>query len=121
MKSKRAAEGYLMIDHSASPGLPAGFMRSLGLEGLEAPCGLKVESPTVTCAHCGTIVMLNPQRTRARGYCPKCDSYVCDNPACNAECAPLSKTLDLAESAAYRQQQNTLILNPIALRSSSNG
>lgn len=37
------------------------------------------ESATFTCADCERVVVLNPQRTRERGYCPKCDHYLCDD------------------------------------------
>lgn len=73
--SKRSLEGCLTIDHRNSPGLkpeevPYGFMA--------VPGGQLFESPSITCNHCQVIVILNPNRTRSRGYCPKCDSYVCD-------------------------------------------
>ncbi len=58
-----------MVDHRASPGLGT-------LIGL-------FEAPTYTCSHCQRVVILNPSRTRERGYCPKCDHYVCD--ACNLD------------------------------------
>jgi hypothetical protein len=85
-------------------------MERLGLDCPSVPGGIKMESPTITCAHCNTIVVLNPLRTRARGYCAKCDAYVCDNPACNAECKPFSMKLDRLESQYYRQGQNDLVL-----------
>lgn len=92
MAGKRKQEGYLLIDHRNSPGVPPELMVGMGLDP-NAGRGV-YESPTVTCCHCGTVVVLNPARTRPRGYCSKCDSYVCDSPACSAECKPLSKTLD---------------------------
>ena len=107
MASKRSREGYLLIDHKASPGLPPDFMRNAGLVGPSVAGGAMWESPTMTCAHCGTVVVMNPQRTRARGYCAKCDDYVCDNPGCNSECKPFNQILDEAEKLAYRNiQQN---------------
>ena len=63
MFSKRSLEGYLMKDHRAGG-------------------GSMFESATLTCSHCQRQVILNPDRSRARGYCPKCDHYVCD--ACEA-------------------------------------
>lgn len=92
MPGKRAREGYLLIDHRNSPGVPAEMMVALGLDP-GAGRGTW-ESPTVSCCHCNTVVILNPLRTRARGYCPKCDGYVCDSPGCSAECRPFEKTLD---------------------------
>jgi hypothetical protein len=62
--SKRRHEGYLLIDHSNSPGIP-------GRTG-------KLECSVVTCSHCQRGVMLNPDRSRPRAYCPSCDHYICD-------------------------------------------
>lgn len=103
MPSLRRKEGWLMIDHRASPGLPADFYQKIGLAQTLRPElgeGKLFEAPTLTCAHCQAMVVINPARTRARGYCPKCDSYVCDNPACHANCTPISKILDEAEKRA---------------------
>lgn len=79
MKSKRSQEGYFLIDHRYSPGLP---------DELAIPNGLPPgvgrgmnELPTITCSHCQRQVIQNPLRTRERHYCPKCDHYICDN--CN--------------------------------------
>ena len=79
---KRALEGYLLIDHSASPGTAV------------VPEGRKLEAPTITCSHCNAVYIMNPLRTRPRHYCSKCDHYVCDRPTCVMECKPFSKVLD---------------------------
>ena len=76
MASLRSHEGYLLIDHRCSPGVSDELMKAAGLwEG--AGVG-KQESATFTCAHCEAVVVLNPKRTRERGFCPKCTHYVCD-------------------------------------------
>lgn len=64
--SKRSHEGYLLIDHSASPGTD------------QVKEGKKFEAPILTCSHCQRGVIVRPDRTRARPYCPKCDHYICD-------------------------------------------
>jgi len=76
--SKRELEGYLMIDHRDSPGLTR---EQVGTDALGP--GKLYESATFTCSHCQTVVVINPRRTRERGYCPKCDHYICD--ACEAK------------------------------------
>lgn len=83
MRNKRSQEGYLLVDNRASG------------QGM-------VESPTITCSHCQRVVVLNPLRTRERGYCPKCDSYICDE--CEAvrvasgfECRPMKQVFDELE------------------------
>lgn len=75
MHSKASHEGYLLIDNRASG-------------------GKLLESATITCAHCQRTYLRNPLRQRARGYCAKCDAYVCDSPACNANCNPFWRQID---------------------------
>lgn len=75
---RQHAGGYLMIDHRASPGLPADIARLSGFDPTSAGEGKLLEHSTLTCAHCKCAVVKNPLRTRAREYCPKCDHYVCD-------------------------------------------
>jgi hypothetical protein len=76
MSSKRNQEGYLMIDHRFTPGVPPDIVRACGLP-LGAGQGL-FEAATSTCSHCQAIVVMNPERTRERAYCRKCDHYICD-------------------------------------------
>lgn len=76
MFSKRSLEGEFMIDHRNSPGLTAE-----DLAGFPSPAvagGELYESALITCGHCRSVVILNPNRSRERGYCPKCDRYMCD-------------------------------------------
>ena len=87
MFSKRSLEGYLMIDNRASG-------------------GALLEQATATCSHCHTQVIMNPQRTRERGYCRKCDHYVCDNPACRFECVPLNKVIESLQDRAFKEANN---------------
>jgi len=87
--SKRRHEGYLIVDHRASPG------------NALAPEGQVYETPTVTCSHCGSVVILSPTRTRPRHYCFKCDHYVCDKPVCVLECRPWMKVIEAAEHEAH--------------------
>ncbi len=67
--------GYIFADHRASPGLTEEIAQKLGM-----PQGPKFfEADTLTCAHCKTVQVKNPLRTRERGSCPHCNfKYVCD-------------------------------------------
>jgi hypothetical protein len=109
MLTRRSREGELMVDHRASPGLPDDFYAKIGLAGPSFNGRGLAEMPTMTCCHCNAVVVLNPQRTRERGHCWKCNDYVCDNPACNHACKPFSAVLDEAEKSAYRAQQRLLL------------
>ncbi len=82
MRWGRAKEGYLQIDHRASPGTK------------DIPGGMNYESATATCAHCCSIVVLRPDRTRVRGYCRKCDDFICDACVALRECNTFTKQLD---------------------------
>lgn len=59
-----------------------------------APSGRLLEAATATCRHCCRVVVLNPARTRERGYCRRCNSYVCDS--CAYECTPIEQLAELA-------------------------
>lgn len=78
MKSRRSTEGYLLIDHTASPGISEAEAIALGDPTQAVPEGRIFESATMTCKHCQAIVVLNPNRSREREWCFACDSYVCD-------------------------------------------
>jgi hypothetical protein len=78
MKTKRSQEGYLLVDHRNSPGLADDRFRAMDPD---APVGAgrkTWEAPTLLCSHCQAAAILNPLRQRERGYCSKCDHYICD-------------------------------------------
>lgn len=58
--------------------------------------GELLEVATACCKHCNAVVMLNPQRTRPREYCHKCDGYVCDKGGCIVNCIPMGRVLEMA-------------------------
>jgi hypothetical protein len=104
MHSKRSHEGYLLIDHRESPGVPDALLHALGVPmPLGAGQGL-FEAPTITCSHCQTVLILNPLRTRERAYCAKCDHYICDG--CGAAlaqsgvCTPFRQVIETVQNQA---------------------
>lgn len=97
MLSKRSQEGYLQIDHRACA----------GVTDLPVQSGQNFESATITCSHCQRVVVLNPDRSRSRGYCPKCDHYVCDEcevsrVASGGICRPFKQVIDEALERAVK-------------------
>lgn len=102
MLSKRSQEGYLLIDNRHAPAVSLAAARASGKEVVGAGVNGVFESALITCAHCHRTVVLNPQRDRPRGYCRRCDHYVCDSPGCNAGCLPMKTILDVAQEAAHR-------------------
>lgn len=93
--SKRELEGYLEIQTGAgiTPEVAATVPGAVPM-----PKDLTIKSATINCSHCKAMVVLNPLRTRERGYCPCCDHYLCDG--CTWEyhrskvCVPFSKVRD---------------------------
>lgn len=81
MFSERSHEGEIFLDHRASPGFTEEQSRLL-YEG-KATGSILFEAPTRTCNHCGTIVIINPDRKRDRAKCMQCMMYICDN--CDTE------------------------------------
>lgn len=112
MNSKRAHEGYFMLDHThgipmsdemvVAQGLPVGAGRGL------------FEAPTYTCSHCQRIVVLNPLRNRERAWCKKCDHYICDGCgttlAQSGICRPFKQIMDEVQMAADKGQPLNILL-----------
>ena len=73
-----ASEGYVMVDHRASPGIPEDQAIKFGFHPDQVKEGAIFEAAVLQCKHCGKQVVKNPLRTRARAFCPKCNSYICD-------------------------------------------
>lgn len=108
MPSLRRIESYVQIDHRESPGFDAATSHRLGL-GRHCVGSVNYESAVVHCCGCSRGVLLNPDRSRERAYCKKCDSYLCD--ACalaiqnGAPHVPMAKFLDDAQEAAVKAAQ----------------
>ena len=96
MFSKRSLEGEILIDHTASPGLTPEEVGSFSEVVVKR--GDRFESAINTCGHCSCVIVLNPNRTRERGWCSKCDRYVCDGCAyilhLTLECKNIKKTIE---------------------------
>lgn len=71
-------EGYLLIDHRASPGIPEKIVQRTAFAGVNLGEGKLFEASTLTCGHCKTVQLKNTWRTRERGKCFKCMHYICD-------------------------------------------
>ena len=109
-------EGYLLIDHRASPGINQAeveHFRSLGHNIPLSPEGTIRELGTKSCAHCGGVVVLNPERTRDRGHCYKCNKYLCDPCAIHGDCRPIMALAD----AMVGSDKPINPISPLVLRS----
>lgn len=100
MPSLKQHAGYLVIDHRESPGLTQADVAHLP-DAIPVGAGELLERDIKMCSHCQRQVVLEPLRVRARGYCPKCDHYICDG--CEAirvktgACVPMAKVVDQAQ------------------------
>lgn len=110
--SKRRHEGYLIVDHREAPPVPVNPAMIGKPDALLVGSGHALESATVTCSHCQVVVVLNPLRTRPRGYCQKCDRYICDNPGCNRDCTPFEAVLEAAQERALKGLAPSQIIVP---------
>ena len=82
LKSLKRHFGWLMIDHSASPGIPEDVALRIGLPPKQVAEGKKTEFDTVSCCHCGGhVVRVYLTCTRETAppyeYCKICDHYIC--------------------------------------------
>ncbi len=102
--------GYLIIDHSNSPGIPDSMAPQIAaLGGVPVPGNTVVELDTWTCKHCQAVVLKNPDRTRPREVCRKCMAVVCDK--CVLWCEPFSKLTDaLLDGKLHTVAEHRLIL-----------
>jgi len=107
MKTLTQGGGYLIIDHSNSPGLtPADVAHIPGAVAVGA--GQVYESDTYVCSHCTRQILLHApaERMHERGLCPKCFAFICNQ--CNAirlktgECVPMAKRIDQAHAIAAK-------------------
>lgn len=122
MSSLTRHEGYLMVDHSASPGLTRDEARACGYHDL-SHCGEgKVfEAATVTCAHCKMPYIKNPERIRPREYCKPCDHYICDFCHIERSCADYShlpfeqKAEIILNAAEHGEQLGVNLVAPISI------
>ncbi len=96
-----------MIDNRNNPGISEGLAVANGLPK-EAARGL-YESATYTCSHCNSVIVMNPQRTRERGFCRGCSQVICD--ACSLvrsqtfACKTMSQVIDETLAAADKQAE----------------
>jgi hypothetical protein len=73
-----ASEGYVMVDHRASPGIPEDKAIKFGYHPDQVKEGALFEAAILKCRHCPRNIVKNPLRTRERAFCLQCNSYICD-------------------------------------------
>ena len=111
MKRQVDKEGHLLVDHRASPGIVQADLLTTSMRMPEMPGGKQFEAATLTCCHCNRVVIKNPQRLRDRGFCRKCNHFVCDN-CSGKECTSVDKSLDYKQEQIWRADNS---YNPLPL------
>ena len=70
---------------------PDGYIISTDFDG-------KVhEEDTRQCRHCGQHVQVQPGSGKTRGYCHRCDGFICGKRECVMRCRPLERWIDEVE------------------------
>jgi hypothetical protein len=100
-QSLRSGAGYLVVDHSNSPGLTLEDVAHVP-GAIAVGAGRKMERDVMNCSHCQRAIVLQPLRVRDRGYCPKCNHYICDG--CETirvrtgACVPFVRLADIVQA-----------------------
>jgi hypothetical protein len=105
-KTRKSREGYLLIDNSHAPPMSVEEACATGKPVIGAGVRGVFETAFITCSHCQGTVILNPDRTRERAWCYKCDHYICDacavQMAAGRDCTPMRKILNDAYESANK-------------------
>lgn len=105
--------GWLQIDHTNSPGIPAHLAPQIeAMGGVPVPGNVMAEVDTWTCKHCSSIVIKRPDRTRPREVCRNCMAVVCDR--CVMWCEPFEKIAEaIVEGKFHRLNPDNPLLVPL--------
>lgn len=102
MASLKRKEGYFLLENRHAPAPDSAALASATGKAIVAPGVSVFEAATITCCHCNTTFIKNPDRTRPRGYCPKCDDYQCDLCVGIGECRPFQQLIDALQTTAAK-------------------
>jgi len=116
-KNLNSHTGYLIIDHSNSPGInPNDIPDKLRNSTLAVKEGQKFEADTKICSHCERGIILNPGRVRDRAICFYCHHYICDEcdriMKISGKCVPMKKIVDEMQSHNVHHPDEPLIVIP---------
>lgn len=107
--SQRRFEGYVLVDHSDSPGLSDAEMAFMGDDLPPGAGRIKFEAPNFICPHCTKGVIMNPDRKRERAVCHGCEGrYLCDQCGAVAKVSnrhyPFAQVVDEVLEAVVKRQ-----------------
>lgn len=109
MAGRPRRQGYLLIDHTFSPGVTPEMLHAAGIDAPAVGADKKGEFSTYTCSHCCAVVIINPLRRRDRAYCAKCDHNICDGcgaaMAATGVCVSVDKLFDFVQDSNARLEE----------------
>lgn len=114
-------QGYVLVDHRASPGLTEAEARMFGYEPSLCKEGKIFEADTMGCSHCGGVAVKSPTRIRPRASCAACGHhYICDGCAYIAAQPgyihkPVAAQIDDALKSAAQHDINHALGSPAKL------
>ena len=97
-------QGWMLVDNGGPGSITKDQARAQGLPSTYATQSV-VELDTLHCRCCGGVVIKNPERTRERNHCTKCNWFQCDGCAYLATLPdyvhqPFLQKVELAKTAA---------------------
>lgn len=118
MNSLRSHEGYLLIDHRGSPGVPDELMVPQGY--IPGAGHGKFESATFTCPYCEFVVVLNPDRSRPRNFDKKTQHLICDGcehkiKVLGLDLKPMKQIADELRNEAAKTPQSEVFQSPVLI------
>ena len=116
MKSLQSHEGYFLMDHQQSPGVPDDVLVATGM-----PPGVgrsRFECATFTCSHCERVVAIVNRRRADEvcGYCTGCNHRLCTEcttkRARDGKCLPLKVLAEQLLNEAAKKPATSEALIP---------
>ena len=90
-------EGWLLVDNRHAA-VPMEVIAASGQRNVVGGSARLLEVATLTCSHCQTQLIRNPERMRDRAWCSRCDKYVCDGCKYIVDktgvCVPMAKFIE---------------------------
>jgi hypothetical protein len=87
-----------ILKYLGIPGTPRAVRKPAGYTKTTGPFGEIIDCDTLQCAHCGGHWEVVAGSGKLRGFCARCDGYVCGAPLCMAVCCPVEQRLENIEA-----------------------
>jgi len=113
--------GHVLLDQTGGDGgISEELLHRQGILDDSVPVrpGSKAEADTLSCNHCGGVVVLNPLRKRPRTMCHLCMRYICDLCASRAKDTDylhrtIKDVMEMVSSGKWALAGGSSLVNPI--------